>query len=111
MVVHSGSWKRNAALPAVVPRGTGHAALELLRRFRCFALKREGSQMFRRRKPAPLAAAGRMGFRSILVLAKLGHDLREEYACVLDEGLPDDIAALAARLNPPVALHPAARER
>ncbi len=67
--------------------------------------------MFRRRKLAPLAAAGRMGFRSILVLAKLGHDLREEYAAVLEEEFPDEIAALATRLNPPVALHPAARER
>jgi hypothetical protein len=61
--------------------------------------------LFGRRKPAPLTAASRMGFRSILVLAKLGYDLREEYAGVLAEEFPEEIAALAARLNPPVALH------
>ena len=65
--------------------------------------------LFGRRKPAPLAAAGLMGFRSILVLAKLGHDLREDYAGVLEEELPGEIAALAAQLNPPVALHPSGR--
>jgi hypothetical protein len=58
-----------------------------------FALKRRGS-MFGRRKPAPLDAASRMGFRSKLVLAKLGYD------AVLDQDLPEELALLAARLNP-----------
>jgi hypothetical protein len=74
----------------------------------CFALNGR-VKMFRRRKPAPLAVASRMGFRSILVLAKLGHDLREDYASLLDAELPEEIAALAARLNPPVALHAGGR--
>ena len=62
--------------------------------------------MFARRKPAPLSAAARMGFRSKLVLMKLGHDLREQYDPVLEEELPDDLADLAARLNPVAPLRP-----
>jgi hypothetical protein len=41
--------------------------------------------MFGRRKPAPLDAASRMGFRSKLVLAKLGYDLRQHYDAVLEQ--------------------------
>ena len=55
--------------------------------------------MFGRRKPAPLDAASRMGFRSKLVLAKLGYDLRQHDA-VRDQDLPEELALLAARLNP-----------
>jgi hypothetical protein len=56
--------------------------------------------MFGRRKPAPLDAASRMGFRSKLVLAKLGYDLRQHYDAVLDQDLPEELALLATRLNP-----------
>jgi hypothetical protein len=68
--------------------------------------RRKEASMFARRKPAPLSAAARMGFRSKLVLMKLGHDLREQYDPVLEEELPDDLADLAARLNPVAPLRP-----
>jgi len=41
-----------------------------------------------------------MGFRSKLVLANLGYDLRQHYDAVLDQDLPEELALLAARLNP-----------
>jgi hypothetical protein len=53
---------------------------------------------FRRSKPAPLAEAAHMGFRSKLVLAKLGFDLREQYGDLPVE-LPDEMRAWAERLE------------
>jgi len=39
--------------------------------------------LFGRRKPTPLPEASRMGFRSRLVLAKLGFDLRQRYDALI----------------------------
>ena len=55
--------------------------------------------LFGRRKPAPLPEASRMGFRSRLVLAKLGFDLRQRYDAQLGRELPDELGQLASRLN------------
>jgi hypothetical protein len=54
---------------------------------------------FKRRKPTPLPEAARMGARSKLVLAKLGYDLRACYGEPSADDLPDDIKALAERLE------------
>jgi hypothetical protein len=56
--------------------------------------------LFRRRRPAPLPEASRMGFRSLLVLKKLGFDLREEYDRILGQELPGELGRLANRLDP-----------
>jgi hypothetical protein len=58
--------------------------------------------LFGRRKPTPLPEASRMGFRSRLVLAKLGFDLRQRYDALLGRELPDELGRLASRLNPSV---------
>jgi hypothetical protein len=56
--------------------------------------------LYRRRKAAPLPEASRMGFRSLLVLKKLGFDLREEYDRILGQELPGELGRLANRLAP-----------
>src|SRR6185436_19706781 len=56
----------------------------------------------RRRKPTPLPEASRVGFRSRLVLAKLGFDLRQRYDALLGRELPDELGRLASQLNPNV---------
>jgi hypothetical protein len=43
-----------------------------------------------------------MGFRSRLVLAKLGFDLRQRYDDLLGRELPDELGRLASKLNPSV---------
>ena len=43
-----------------------------------------------------------MGFRSRLVLAKLGFDLRQRYDDLLGRELPDELGRLAPQLNPSV---------
>ena len=58
--------------------------------------------LFGRRKPTPLPEASRMGFRSRLVLAKLGFDLRQRYDALLGRELPDELGRLASQLNPSV---------
>ena len=58
--------------------------------------------LFGRRKPTPLPEASRMGFRSRLVLAKLGFDLRQRYDDLLGRELPDELGRLASQLNPSV---------
>ena len=58
--------------------------------------------LFGRRKPTPLSEASRMGFRSRLVLAKLGFDLRQRYDALLGHALPDELGRLASQLNPNV---------
>ena len=58
--------------------------------------------LFGRRKPTPLPEASRMGFRSRLVLAKLGLDLRQRYDDLLGRELPDELGRLASQLNPNV---------
>ena len=55
--------------------------------------------LFGRRKPGPLPEASRMGFRSRLVLEKLGFDLRQRYDALLGHELPDELGQLASRLN------------
>jgi hypothetical protein len=55
--------------------------------------------LFGRRKPGPLPEASRMGFRSRLVLAKLGFDLRQRYDALLGRELPHELEQLASRLN------------
>ena len=55
--------------------------------------------LFGRRKPTPLPEASRMGFRSRLVLEKLGFDLRQRYDALPDRELPDELGQLASRLN------------
>jgi len=55
--------------------------------------------LFGRRKPGPLPEASRMGFRSRLVLEKLGFDLRQRYDAQLGRELPDEWGQLASRLN------------
>src|SRR5215216_2640328 len=58
--------------------------------------------LFGRCKPTPLPEAARMGFRSRLVLAKLGFDLRQRYDDLLGRELPDELGRLASQLNPRV---------
>ncbi len=58
--------------------------------------------LFGRRKPTPLPEASRMGFRSRLVLAKLGFDLRQRYDALIGRELPDQLGRLASQLNPSV---------
>jgi len=55
--------------------------------------------LFGRRKPTPLPEASRMGFRSRLVLEKLGFDLRQRYDALLGRELPDELGRLASKLN------------
>ncbi len=43
-----------------------------------------------------------MGFRSRLVLEKLGFDLRQRYDDLLGRELPDELGRLASQLNPSV---------
>ena len=43
-----------------------------------------------------------MGFRSRLVLAKLGFDLRQRYDDLFGRELPDELGRLASQLNPSV---------
>lgn len=43
-------------------------------------------------------APSRFGFRSMLLLAKLGFDLRAQYEDVLTEPLPDEMKQALARL-------------
>ena len=57
--------------------------------------------LFGRRKPTPLPEASRMGFRSRLVLEKLGFDLRQRYDALLDRELPEGLRELASRLCRP----------
>ena len=40
-----------------------------------------------------------LGFRSALVLAKLGFDLREHYEDLLSEALPEELGRLVNRLQ------------
>jgi hypothetical protein len=58
--------------------------------------------LFGRRNPTPLPEAARMGFRSRLVLAKLGFDLRQRYDALIGRELPDELGQIASRLNPNV---------
>ena len=58
--------------------------------------------LFGRRKPTPLPEASRMGFRSRLVLEKLGFDLRQRYDALIGRELPDELGRLASQLNPNV---------
>jgi Anti-sigma factor NepR len=43
--------------------------------------------------------SSKMGFRSSLVLAKLGFDLRNHYDDLLDEPLPEEISRLLQQLE------------
>ena len=45
------------------------------------------------------AKSSNFGFRSSLVLAKLGFDLRGHYEDVLSEPLPDDLSRLLTQLQ------------
>jgi hypothetical protein len=56
--------------------------------------------LFGRRKPGPLPEASRMGFRSRLVLAKLGFDLRQRYDALIGRELPEELGRLASQLTP-----------
>jgi hypothetical protein len=58
--------------------------------------------LFGRRKPTPLPEASRMGFKSRLVLAKLGFELRQRYDALIGRELPDELGRLASKLNPSV---------
>src|SRR4051794_15593065 len=58
--------------------------------------------LFGRRKPTPPPEASRMGFRSRLVLAKLGFDLRQQDDALIGRELPDELGRLASQLNPSV---------
>ena len=55
--------------------------------------------IFGHSKPEPLPEAARMGFRSRLVLEKLGFELRRRYDDELGE-LPPELHRLAERMNP-----------
>ena len=55
--------------------------------------------MFYRRKRPPLLQAARMGFRSRLVLEKLGFDLRKHYEELLSEELPHEWVRLSQLLE------------
>ena len=55
--------------------------------------------MFYRRKRPPLLQAARMGFRSRLVLEKLGFDLRKHYEELLSEELPQEWVRLIKILD------------
>ena len=46
--------------------------------------------VFAQRHKPKLDEASRLGFRSILVLAKLGFDLREQFDEVVNEPLPEE---------------------
>ena len=41
----------------------------------------------------------KLGPRSLLVLMKLGHDLREQYEMVRGDSLPDEVAQVLQRLE------------
>lgn len=56
--------------------------------------------LFAHAKPEPLPEAARMGFRSRLVLEKLGFELRERYDALVGGALPGEIGRLASRLDP-----------
>jgi hypothetical protein len=56
--------------------------------------------LFAHVRPEPLPEAARMGFRSRLVLEKLGFELRERYDGLMDDALPGEIGRLASRLDP-----------
>jgi hypothetical protein len=49
--------------------------------------------------PPRWAKSSNFGFRSSLVLAKLGFDLRGHYEDLLSEPLPDDLGRLVSRLE------------
>jgi hypothetical protein len=58
--------------------------------------------LFRSRKPqAP--GGPKLGFRSTFVLAKLGHDLREQYTDLLNAPLPEEIERPLEQLRGPGA--------
>ncbi|HEV2606266.1 MAG TPA: hypothetical protein VGU24_21665 [Microvirga sp.] len=54
--------------------------------------------LFRSRKPR-IPEGQRLGFRSTFVLAKLGHELREQYADLLNAPLPKEIERPLERLR------------
>jgi hypothetical protein len=49
--------------------------------------------------PPKPARSSKLGFRSSLVLAKLGFDLRSQYEDLLSEPLPDDLGRLVNQLQ------------
>jgi Anti-sigma factor NepR len=49
--------------------------------------------------PPKSARSSSLGFRSSLVLAKLGFDLRGHYEDLLNEPLPDDLGRLLMQLQ------------
>ena len=55
--------------------------------------------VFRAFNPPKSTKSWNLGFRSALVLAKLGFDLRSQYEGVLSEPLPDDIGRLVSQLE------------
>lgn len=58
--------------------------------------------LFRSRKPK-VPEGQKLGFRSTFVLAKLGHDLREQYASLMSAPLPEEIERPLERLRGPGA--------
>jgi hypothetical protein len=56
--------------------------------------------LFRHRQKPKNDEASRLGFRSPLVLAKLGFDLRDRYEEVLGEALPEELRRSLDRLDP-----------
>jgi Anti-sigma factor NepR len=55
--------------------------------------------LFRAFNPPTSAKSARFGFRSALLLAKLGFDLRHQYEDLLSEPLPDDLGRLVSQLE------------
>jgi hypothetical protein len=53
--------------------------------------------------------AQRLGMRSPFVLAKIGHDLRQEYNRLIEQPLPEDIAQAVNRLPQRPVLHAISR--
>jgi len=58
--------------------------------------------LFRSRKPKR-SEGPKLGFRPTFVLAKLGHDLREQYADMLHAPLPEEIERPLDHLKGPGA--------
>jgi hypothetical protein len=59
----------------------------------------ESAVFFRDRHKPKNDEASRLGFRSPLVLAKLGFDLRDHYEEIVSEPLPEDLRRSLDRLE------------
>ncbi len=55
--------------------------------------------VFSRKARHPRPTTYRIGFRPLLLLMKLGHDLRQHYQAVLDDPLPRELRAAVGRLE------------